>query len=147
MLLNLHRNHNWFDMYFILYKYLHLVLFKSKWTGWINTNCRKSKNLMIWTNNFKTAPFLSSSFFWMPCPFCTLVADLQFRPVENDFKNGIISWSDNMWVHYVFFNNNILSSPHSCVVKSVVLGRRRRCTTPEKASFNLLKLLRELDQP
>ena len=44
-----------------------------------------------------------------------------------------------------FFNNDILSSPHCRIVKSVVLGRRRCCTTPEKASFNLSKWLRELD--
>ena len=34
-----------------------------------------------------------------------------------------------------FFNNNLLSSPHGRIVKSVVLGRRRRCTTPERSTF------------
>ena len=136
MVLSLHRNHIWFNMYFILYKYLHLVLFKSKWTGWINTNCRKSENLMIWTNNFETALFLSSSFFLNALSFLysggrptVQTCGKWFQKLE--LFHEVITCGCIMF----FFNNNLLSSPHSRIVKSAVLGRRRRCTTPERSTF------------
>ena len=124
------------------------MLFKSKWTGWINTNCRKSKNLMIWTNNFKTALYLSSSFFLNALSFLYSGGRPTVQTCGKLFQkmklfHEVITCGCLMF----FFNNNLLSSPHGRIVKSVVLGRRRRCTTPEKASFNLLQWLHGLNQP